>query len=82
MNQKAAKIKIGGEAFFIKRNAKNQVVGDYVVADGISIVCAAGTKKAGQPIKSKHFSDGKMFDAFVGRKQIVKVPEVKTTDAG
>jgi hypothetical protein len=74
MTNKAAKAKVGGEAFFIKRNAKGNVEGDYIVAPGISIVCAAGTKKAGHPIKSQHFADGKMFDKFVGLKQIIPAP--------
>jgi hypothetical protein len=68
------KTKLKGEAFFIKRGKNGKVIGDYVVADGISIICAAGTKKAGQLIKDKHFADPKMFDAKVGAKQIVPAP--------
>lgn len=72
-----AKIVAKGEAFFVKRNVKGNVVGDYVVADGISIVCAAGTKKAGQPIKSQHFAVSKDFDKHLKARQIVEAPVVE-----
>lgn len=70
---KAAKTKVAGEAFLIKRNAKQEIVGDYVVAPGHSILCAAGNKKAGMPILPKHLGD-EMFEKAIKAKAIINAP--------
>jgi hypothetical protein len=73
---KAVKSKTaGGEAFIIKRDKNGKIVGDYVVAKGVSLFCCIGQVNEGKPISEKNFGDG--FEKKITEKQIVTRAEYK-----
>ena len=66
------------DVHFIKRDKKKNIVGDYVVAQGHSVLTKVGQKNEGQPMLAKYLANGDAdLEKLITSKVVCKAKEAK-----